>query len=156
MVAGLLQSCRPWWVEKKKKDPKNKTSVAVMSWGNGLSTECVLTGKCVKRCVSKSLPSQWDNWNQRWVGSMCERGLFVSLITLSLPCVFHCSPRMNVTFCCPVKGNQYLEWADGSQWDCSSFPLRKGLCVNTYSKKCNVIFRVKEKCVSWDAKDATL
>ena len=40
-----------------KKNKKKKTSIAVMSRGNGLSTECILTGKCVKRCVSKSFPS---------------------------------------------------------------------------------------------------
>lgn len=44
----------------------------------------------------------------RYAGSMCE-GAFVSLISLMLLCVSHCSPWMSVTFCCPVKGNQHLE-----------------------------------------------
>lgn len=44
----------------------------------------------------------------RYAGSMCE-GAFVSLISLMLLCVSHCSPWMSVTLCCPVKGNQHLE-----------------------------------------------
>lgn len=60
----------------------------------------------------------------------CVKG-FLSLWLLSSCSVFHCSPWMSVTFCCPIKGIRYLEWADGSQWDCRPFPLQKGPCVNT-------------------------
>lgn len=68
----------------------------------------------------------------------CVKGPFVFRITRMLLCVFHCSPWMTVTFCCPMKGNQNLEWADGSQWDCCPFSLHKGPCVNTEIMQCSL------------------
>lgn len=107
------------------------------------------------RCVSKNPPSCRDKWTQQCAGSTCEMA-FVSLITPMLLCVFHCPPCMSVTFCCPIKGNQHLQWADGSQRDCCPFHLHIGLCVNTSQK--NAVFlsvvkacglRCKRHCPYW-------
>lgn len=80
----------------------------------------------------------------------CVKGSFVFRITRMLLCVFHCSPWMAVTFCCPMKGNQNLEWADGSQWDCCPFSY----AWRSMSQHRNIaIFFSWWKYVEWNAKN---
>lgn len=83
----------------------------------------------------------------------CVKGSFVFRITRMLLCVFHCSPWMAVTFCCPMKGNQNLKWADGSQWDCCPFSYA---WRSMSQHRNNAIFFIWWKYVKLNAEDMVL
>lgn len=126
----LQQSCHPWRVEKGK----SILSCHVMRE----QTNYVLTGNVWRLDVCQNAHHFAGMSEPSNVQVPCVKGPFVFRITRMLLCVFHCSPWMTVTFCCPMKGNQNLEWADGSQWDCCPFSLHKGPRVNTEIMQCSL------------------